>query len=398
MIDGSAEDPFALLDSVGTDIARMLRTWLGVEVRLREMRAETQDRLAWEHVQRAQTVLEDVEDLIARGDTAEAARALAAADQLLADAEDAEPGWIEPIAARAELASRAARYFAPVDRTYDMGWVIRGMGHADRALDLAVDDPGALEQRGTLLTYMAAMADEQAAADSLLAQAATTLRQAVGLDATRATAWSQLSRVLQRQAEFAEAKWAAERAYEVDAFLADATRILFLLCQNSIELRDWTEVTRWCGEGRRRFPDRASFVSAELTALAGPEGPEPDVAKAWQLGEKMLDLSEPQRQLQRRPRVWMSVAAVLARAGEPDSARAVIEVARASLVGNDPETDYYEANARLQLGETERALELLAGYLEGVPGERVYMASDWWWQRLWDDPRFQELVAEPDQQ
>ncbi len=395
LIDGSAEDPFALLDSVGTDIARMLRTSLGVEVRLREMQAGTQNRVAWEHVRRAQTLLDGVEDLIATGDTAEAARAFGAADQLLADAEAEAPDWIEPIVARAELASQAAEDFAPVDRTYDVGWVLRGMGHADRALELAADDPGALEARGTLLAFLAAMADEQVAADSLFSEAATTLREAVDLDARRATAWSQLSRVLQRQAEFAEAKWAAERAYEEDAFLADAARILFLLCQNSLELRDWTEVTRWCGEGRRRFPDRASFVSADLSALAGPEGPEPDVAKAWQLGEKMLELSEPQRQLERRPRVLMSVAAVLARAGRPDSARAVIELARASLVGSDPETDYYEANARLQLGETERALELLAGYLEAVPGERVYLASDWWWQRLWDDPRFQRLVAEP---
>jgi DNA-binding SARP family transcriptional activator/TolB-like protein/tetratricopeptide (TPR) repeat protein len=397
LIDGSAEDPFALLDTVGSDIAQMLRTSLGVEVRLREMRAGTEDRVAWEHVRRAQALLEDVEDLIAMGDTAEAARAFSLADQLLADAEDAAPDWIEPIVARAELASQAAEDFAPADRTYDIGWVQRGMRHADRALDLAPDDPGALEARGTLLAYLAAMADVQAAADSLLVEAATTLRRAADLDATRASAWSQLSRVLQRQAEFAEAKWAAERAYEEDAFLADATRILFLLCQNSIELRDWAEVTRWCSEGRRRFPDRGSFVAAQLTALAGPEGPEPDVSTAWQLGEKMLELSPPQRQVERRPRVLMEVAAVLARAGRPDSARAVIELARASVVGSDPETDYYEANARLHLGENERALELLAAYLEAVPGERDYMASDWWWQRLWDDPRFQQLVAHQDQ-
>jgi DNA-binding SARP family transcriptional activator/TolB-like protein len=397
LIDGSAEDPFALLDSVGADIARMLRTWLGVEVRLRELRAGTENQVAWEHVQRAHALLEDVEDLVATGDTAEAARALDAADQHLADAEDTAPDWVEPIVARAELASQAATHFAPLDRSYDTTWVRRGMRHADRALDLATDDPGALELRGTLLAYLAAMADEQAA-DSLLAAAEMTLRRAVDLDATLARAWSQLSRVLQRQAEFAEAKWAAERAYEEDAFLADARRILFLLCQNSIELRDWAEVTRWCSEGRRRFPDRASFVAAELTALAGPEGPEPDVATAWQLGEKLLELSPPQRRIERRPRVMMEVAAVLARAGKRDSARAVIERARASLVGNDPETDYYEANARLQVGEMERALELLAVYLEAVPGERDYMARDWWWHGLWDDPRFQELVAEPDQQ
>jgi DNA-binding SARP family transcriptional activator/TolB-like protein len=397
-IDGSAEDPFALLDGVGTAIARKLRTWLGVEVRLREMRAGTQDRVAWERVQRAQTLLEETKDLVATGDTAEAARAFGFADQLLADAEEAAPDWIEPIVARAELASAAAEDFAPADRTYDIGWVQRGMGHADRALGLAPDDPGALEARGTLLAYRAAMADEQAAADSLFSEAAATLRRAVELDATRASAWSKLSRVLQRQAEFAGAKWAAEHAYEEDAFLADAPRILFLLCQNSLELREWAEVTRWCSEGRRRFPDRGSFVAAELSALAGPEGPEPDVEKAWQLGEKMLELSEPQRQLERRPRILMEVAAVLARAGERDSARAVIDLARTALVGTDPETDYYEANARLHLGETERALELLAVYLEAVPSERGYMASDWWWERLWDDPRFQRLVAQPDQQ
>jgi tetratricopeptide (TPR) repeat protein len=186
---------------------------------------------------------------------------------------------------------------------------------------------------------------------------------------------------------------AAERAYEADAFMSDARVILFRLCQMSLELKNWEAVTRWCGEGRRRFPDRASFVSVEIAALAGPEGPSPDAAHAWELAGKTLELSPPQTRAEREALALMQVAAVLARAGLGDSARAVIGRARAVAPGPDPDLFYQEANAWLRLGQTDTALSLLAAYLEAQPDQRDYIAGDWWWAELRDDPRFQSLVA-----
>ncbi len=160
----------------------------------------------------------------------------------------------------------------------------------------------------------------------------------------------------------------------------------------SLELKQWDEVTRWCGEGRRRFPERESFVGVDLVALAGPEGPEPDVSKAWTLADRFLELSAERHRAARRPMVLMQVAGVLARAGRADSARAIVAEARAIDSYHDPLTDYYEANVWLQFGDTERALELLSAYVEARPAEKKYLAGDWWWERLHAEPRFQQLV------
>ncbi len=134
-----------------------------------------------------------------------------------------------------------------------------------------------------------------------------------------------------------------------------------------------------------------------MTALASPGGPTADVDLAWELMRSILAESPPQRAGERRPRLYMQVAAVIARAGLADSALAVVARARAAREESDPELDYQEANVRLHLGETARAIELLAAYIEAVPGEKDYIAHhDWWWERVSDDPRFQALVAEPE--
>ncbi|NIV37504.1 MAG: hypothetical protein GWN58_51225 [Anaerolineae bacterium] len=54
--------------------------------------------------------------------------------------------------------------------------------------------------------------------------------------------------------------------------------------------------------------------------------------------------------------------------------------------------DYYEANVRLQLGERDDAVNLLARYLDARPAQRDYIAREWWWETLRDHPRFQALL------
>ena len=91
--------------------------------------------------------------------------------------------------------------------------------------------------------------------------------------------------------------------------------------------------------------------------------------------------------------VLMDVAAVVARSGLPDSAQAVILAARAGAPTEDPRLDYREANARLQMGEDEKALELLARFLFAMPDRRAYVAQDWWFRPLQENPEFQRLVG-----
>jgi predicted Zn-dependent protease len=90
----------------------------------------------------------------------------------------------------------------------------------------------------------------------------------------------------------------------------------------------------------------------------------------------------------------MDVAAVLARAGLADSSRAVIRLARATAPREDPWLDYREANARVQLGEPERAIRLLERFLDAIPARRSYVAEDWWWKPLREHPEFRAIVEQ----
>jgi len=113
---------------------------------------------------------------------------------------------------------------------------------------------------------------------------------------------------------------------------------------------------------------------------------------AWDLVEQTLRLSTPGDRDVYRPGLQMQAAAVIARAGLGDSARAVIGRARAADSWDDPELDYQEANARLILGEVDEALRLLAEFLDAEPEYGQFLVSDWWFDRLHDDPRFQAMI------
>ncbi len=394
VIDGTADDPFLLLDEVGDSISRLLRERLGEEIRLRVWRAGTSSPEAWEYVQRAARLSEEAAR-ISQEDTAAAVGTLNLADRLLARAEAADPAWIEPVVARGWLASNLS-IILRAGRARDVPTLLEGIAHADRALEVDTASASALELRGILLSAMAEETRDAEEAARLESEAEAELTKAVELDPTLARAWSRLSLIHSYRGDFRAGLIAAEHAFEADAFLDNARVVLYWLCYNALNLKEWERVARWCGEGQRRYPDRETFVATELVALAGPEGPAPNVERAWQLQMKQVELSPDDARSVTRAQTLMQVAAVLVRAGLADSARAVIERARAGLEADDPWTGYYEANARLQLGESAEALRLLGVLLEAEPGQKEYMASDWWWESLYDDPRFQDLVANPD--
>jgi serine/threonine-protein kinase len=384
-------DILTLMDEVSQEVSRFLRRHLGAEIRMREWRAGTESPAAWELLQRAEELRADVEPLVMTGDTTTALMMFERADSLLARVEALDQNWVEPIVQRGWIAADRARMLPVSSRTYGPEWARLGIAHAERALALDPTHPGALELRGTLRRYLWESADSVEAAQ-LNEGAETDLRAAVAIDPSRARAWGSLARILRVSGRFAEAKQAALMAYEADAFLADARSVIFILCHASLELKEFDDVLRWCGEGRQRFPDRRSFVTLELLAVSGPEGPEPDPDGAWRLARKFEELSPPQSRAEARATGLLRVAAVLARSGLADSAEAVITQARAAGTQNEM-TDYYEANARLQLGQRDRALSLLRRYLEARPDRKAYLAEDWWWRPLRDDPRFQALVG-----
>ena len=187
----------------------------------------------------------------------------------------------------------------------------------------------------------------------------------------------------------AEANLLARRAYEADAFLFDSPQILFRLYHTSLDLGRELEAVNWCDTGRRRFPGDWHFTFCELRILAQAASSKPDVAKAWSLAAALERLGPPTY----LPRWHIIVAGVLGRAGLPDSADAVIRRARSAAPG-DPELDFYEAEARMLLGDHEAALRLLERALKNDPWFRAYLRVYPFFRPLWSDPRFQALVAE----
>jgi TolB-like protein len=392
-VERSGDDLLQLREDVVQEAAWLLRQRLGEEIELRERRAETSSDEAWELVQRAEELRKDSDELWSAGDKAEAMRSHLEADSLLRRAEALDRGWIEPVLLQGWLALELSSRRAPEYGFYDETTALLALEQAERAFTKWPEDPRALAFRGRVRSRLWEQSSDSLVADTLRRFAERDLRLAVEYEPEFAVAWGDLSRLLRKSGEFAPAKLAAQKAYEADAYLADASYILFNLCHISIELKEFEDAARWCEEGQSRFPDHGFFIEPQLVLLASAIGPEPDVDKTWELYDRMMGTYAPQRREGLRPIYMMYVAAVLARAGQEDSARVIIEDAHAKNTSADPNIYYYEANARLRLGEPDEALRLLEAFVLEDPNTKEYLAKDWWWEELWDDPRFMQMVG-----
>ncbi len=388
----------AARDSVAERVARILRQRLGEEVRLRERRAGTTSVEAWALVQRAERLRKEAEALLREDQLHEALDNFQRADSVLALAEAADRDWIEPIVLRAHIAFRRSRSAEYLD---DMRTVTEqievGVRHAKRVLDLDPNHPGALEHRGTLkyFHWLLDVTPDPAESDRLLSDAQADLEAAVRADPTLATAHSLLSHLYFNTEDQVSMLLAARRAYEEDAYLADADQILFRVFFGYYNLRQFTEAQRWCDEATRRFPDDYEFLECQLR-MAVTERADPDVDRAWQLLAKLEAVTPEDRRPYWRRRGQMFVGGVIGRAGDMDSARAVLVRARGDQE-IDPDNDLagFEAAVRTMLGDYDEAIELLKGYVAANPDHALKVGDNlhWWWQPLTDHPGFQALLA-----
>ena len=136
----SAYEEFQAPRSVGSggasrtrEAARMLREHLGDEVRLRERRSGTESVVAWSSVQQAERVRKQSEAMCDADDLDACRSALLRADSILAVAEDADEGWVEPLVLRGKVAYRLAGLAE--NRDAAMQWMTTAVNHADRAID-----------------------------------------------------------------------------------------------------------------------------------------------------------------------------------------------------------------------------------------------------------------------
>jgi serine/threonine-protein kinase len=386
----------AASDSLAEYVGRILRQRLGEEVRLRERRAGTTSDRAWSEAQRADLILQQAEDAADAGDIEGALSRLALVDSLLALAEGADPAWVRPPARRAHASFRRAFFLANGLGEFDEAGaeIQAGLGQADRALQLDARDADALEQRGALkyLLYLLDLTADAEESARLLDEAQADLEAAATADPTRATVYSVLSHLYVNRGDNVSVILTARRAYEEDAYLEDADRILRRLYWAHYNLEQLRDAKTWCEEGASRFPDNYHFVECRLWLMISPVET-PDIDAAWEQFARLDSLSpdEYERHLGR-----LLVAGVLLREGMQDSAASVFAAGKGSAE-IDPlqELVLQEAAIRSVTGDPDGAVQLLRVYLAADPNVSLDSGGGlhWWWRNLAARQDFQSLVS-----
>ena len=413
LVDGSSGAEFArasfelparnllsVLDTLTQKVAGLIRERLGEEIRLREQRNRTRSVEAWAQVQRAEQARKQAEALVDKKDTTQAvARSFDQADSLYARAQVADPKWSEPLVGRAAVAYRRSRLVG-MDGLAAKPWIDRGEKLADEALAIAPRDPDGLEVRGTLRywSWLLNLEPDPGAAERLLKNAETDLETVVKIRPTQASAWAILSHLYNNTKSETDAKLAAVRAYEADAYLSNAPQVVNRLFIASYDLAQFVDAARWCDEGAHRFPTDFNFTKCRLWVMT-TKAREPNVSLAWQLADSVSKLSTMGRREFDSREARMIVAMVLARAGLADSARAVAIRARGG-----PDVDptkilaWDEIYVHILRGDKDEALRALKSYLAANPERRTALAdtseatSNWWFRSIEDDPRFRLIV------
>jgi len=393
---------FTLQDELADTVAVFLRRAIGRELGSRKLRAGTTSIRGWELVQQAAQSEHGAALLAAAGDLPGAERTFSTADSLLERAEQEDTAWVEPVIRRGWLAYSQSR-LGGMDRAHNERWIHQGLEHAERAIAARPNDADALELRATLLywRYLLNLAGTPAEADQLYNDAERGFRASIAASGgRRASAQNSLSHLLLNKGELAEAKLNALQAYTADPFLENAHLTIFRIFSASWDLQDAVEAERYCTEGARRFPDYFRFSQCKLMLQALP-GTKADLTDAWAVLDQFAAASPPQvREVNRRVGM-MYISIALARAGMPDSAKAVARAARAGA-DLDPlrQLPRLESITWTTLGDYEEAVRQLGLYLTANPRALDGLRADaergelpWHMQPLLDEPAFRSLVG-----
>jgi serine/threonine-protein kinase len=397
-VKGAAEDPLKLRDSLAASAAQLIREWIGQEVKLRSQREGTANAEAWSLLQQAEQAHKRGDAQAAQGDTAAMTREYARADSLAARSEQGDPAWADPIVLRGQLAyGRSYRMRDTPLRASPL--IDQGIGHAQRALKVNPNNPDALELLGNCRYWrlLLGLETESGKAKAMLDSAQADLEKATQINPAQAGAWATLSHLYYRTKSNVDVNLAAQNAYRADAFLQNADKILQRLFFSSYDLgtNQFADAAQWCGIGQRRFPSNPKFVECQLLLMT-TKARDPDPALAWRLADSLVKLAPaPEREYQQL-NGQMLVAAVLARAGQSDSAK--------RLAGRSEGNAEVDASRDLTLlaayvyelaGDAGQAIDALKLYFTANPSQRSNFADDpgWMFRDLSADPRFRRLVG-----
>jgi serine/threonine-protein kinase len=398
-------DLTATRDKLTEDVARMLRSWLGEEVKVRLGGQRIANPQAWTLYQRAERARKQGEAATQQKDKDAATRAWAAADSAAAQAELLAADWPEPIVLRGVVAYRRSR---TAHEQHDvLAFADRALTHAERALQHSPNHAQALELRGTTRywKYLRTRNDDPAGARRLLADARADLEEAVRIQPLLASAHSTLSHLLYRE-DVSSAILAARRAYEADAYLDVAADVLVRLTNGNYDIENFDQMQKWCDEASRRFPHDYRFTFCQLVLLTTRQV-NPDIDRAWSLLEQ-LGRSSPEHNKDFNVAEGTAlVGGTIARvsrvgggnAALADSARRVLARARGLITPDvDPEQSLLPETAYMYtlLGDNGTAIELLRRHAASNP--HYSFEHHWWWRELRGTAEFQPLLAQRQRQ
>ncbi|MDP2496950.1 MAG: hypothetical protein Q8W44_03055 [Candidatus Palauibacterales bacterium] len=388
-IRANRDSLLALRDDLGAGAVRGLRLALGEQIQREEHREVTESDEAWDLYNRARGTMEDARELRLEGEKKVAAGLYRRADSLFAEAEERESGWEDPTIERGWLELDRSQLPGREFVATDTDRIMAGLGHADRILASDAGSAAALELRGALLNALSQHPAHSDSAASLRERAMEDLLGAVSSDLDRARAWAEIADLHRQEGRFGEARDAARRARRADAFLTNEAQYLAKAFEVALDGGQPAEALRLARRGRELFPENAWWDGARLLALSTAGAPRAAPDSVWEIlhrYERLRGGEDPFARLQ--------VAAVLARQGLHDSARAVLRRAKSGVPeGGRPLARYYEANVRLHLGERSSVFELLQEFLAAYPDRREYVARDVYWEPIREDPAFRSLVT-----
>jgi TolB-like protein/tRNA A-37 threonylcarbamoyl transferase component Bud32 len=384
---------FTLQDSIANDVALWLRERLGRQVRLRAQLASASSVPAWELVQRGENLSREAGDLILKADPA-GAKLFQSADSAFSLAEAMDPKWPVPTISRARNAlSRAFVYTDSLGRPTPSfaSQLHRAVWYADRALARPPIIAEALTIRGEARLRLVSLTNAQPA-DSLLALAEADLHRAVTARPDVARSWYALGAVRFRQGSFTAASDAFKTAYETDAFATNIRAVLSELLFATLFAGRFTEADRLCRGAQRRYPDDPRFTQCDLNVLGWAGQTRRDANSAWSAVGRIERTDSTGTSQYTWSFRRMMVAAVIARAGMRDSARAVVRRTGTER-GSRPSAALAEAYVRVLLGENDEALRLISLHLAESPSDRAVIANHPWFQKLHENNRFATLIG-----
>jgi DNA-binding SARP family transcriptional activator/TolB-like protein len=376
------ERPFSAIRNLNQAVAevmeRFLRSELRVPIHVRFAHSGASNDSAFRLVGHAREMQKVAGFVLEAGQLPEALAHLAEVDSLFGLAASMDPDWPEPVVlrgrnleGRAFIAKRLMGDTVLARQLLEQALLI-----ADQAEQLGSDNAEVHALRGTVLYQLADMAGQSApSVTAAFDRAEDELKRATQLDPSNQGAWLRLSDIQFNAGRYGEALHSAEEGYRLDPAGPRSGGFLYRLWAIEFETGDDLAADGWCGQlwgNEESLP--GLYCTLVLQAWGGKSIPV-DPAAARRAMEH-IQKSDLRIQPEIGPRFQTLLAAVYARAGQPDSARATLNRVETADVG----VLWLRAGVHALLGEDAVAVELLSRYMEADPlqGPRVARSRPFW--------------------